>query len=386
MNRLLIFISLILLSTSQFELIAQYSKFGLFIFFAYNLIRTNKISYKFKNGLLIWGVMILSVFTSEDQITSIVRFLYSSIVILSIIPLVILYQRNPEKSLNQFFYLTSIWLLLNFLMIFSPLGYDNLGLFKGVTYNANTLGGVLSLLYLPLCIFKLQKRKSIINWVLLFTTISIIFLTKSRSAALCVFFILVIMLTINLKDNFKIILFSLLITLSTVISNFTFISQEFIKYFVKYEFLNQSSLLATRLGSWGVRIEAISRKPFFGWGFGVNPVFIDKDLLQLYDVNVNPGNSEKGNSYLATIEEFGLIIGLFIIILLFVIIKRVYKSSNFKNPQSLIVIMVLLTGAIHASFESWMFYLGSYSSLWFWFFLFIGLTNIKKKYLNGNKI
>ena len=87
MNRLLIFISLLLLSTSQFELIAQYSKFGLFILFAYNLIRTNKISYKFKNGLLIWGVMILSVFTSEDQITSIVRFLYSSIVILSIIPL-----------------------------------------------------------------------------------------------------------------------------------------------------------------------------------------------------------------------------------------------------------------------------------------------------------
>lgn len=386
MNRLLIFISLLLLRTSQVELIAQYSKFGLFILFAYNLIRSNKISYKFKNGLLIWGVMIISVLTSEDLITSIVRFLYSSFVILSIIPLVILYQRNPEKSLNQYFYLTSIWLLLNFLMIFSPLGYDYLGLFKGVTYNANTLGGFLSLLYLPLCIFKLQKRKSIINWVLLFTTILMIFLTGSRTAAICVFFILVIMLTINLKDKFKIILFSLLITSFIFVSNFTFISQEFSNFFVKYDFLDESSLFSTRADAWGLRLETIARKPFFGWGFGVNPVFIDKDLLSLYNVNAKLGNTEKGNSYLAALEEFGFIIGLFIIIFLFVIIKRVYKNSNFKNPQSLIVIMVLLTGAIHANFESWMFYIGSYSSLWFWFFLFIGLSNIKKKFLNGNKI
>ena len=385
MNRLVIFMSFLLLSTAQIELIAQLSKLGLFILFGFNLMMMNKISHKFKGALLIWAVMIISVITSQDVIISITRYIYSAIVILSLIPLAIQFNTNPEKSLNQLFYVASIWIFWNCLMISSPSGYDNLGLFKGATYNANALGGILVLIYLPLCVFRLQQGTSILNWVFLFITLALVYLTKSRSAALCVFSVLLIVLTISRKGNVKTFFYGFLATASIVSANFAFISQEFIKYFVKYEFLNASSLLATRQNSWGIRLEAISRKPFLGWGFGVNPIFIDKDLALLYDVNVNLGNTEKGNSYLAAIEEFGLFTGSFILVLLFLLVRRVYKNSDFKNPQSLVVIIVLTLGCIHALFESWLFYIGSYSSLWFWVILLVGLTK-NNFFLKSDKV
>jgi O-antigen ligase len=381
MNKLSVFIILLLLSVFQKDLISQFSKIGLLILFLFNIFKLEKFPHKYNVVLTIWFVMIIGVFFSQDHLTSILRFSYSLFVIVGIIPLATLFGRNPDKYLNQFFLITSIWLLFNAGMIYSPLGYDNLGLFKGVTYNANTLGGVIVLIYFPLLMLKIQNKKTIVNLVLLFTTVLLIYLSHSRSAALCFFIGFVIIIGIKLKEKSKTILFSLMVIISFLCYNYNFISKEFIKYFIKYDFLDQSSILATRSDSWGIRFETISRKPFFGWGSGVNPIFIDRNLIKLYDVNLTPGNTEKGNSYLAIIEEQGIFTGLVIIILVLAIIKNIYKNSDLQKPKELLVVMVLIPGIVHALFESWLFYLGGYSSLWFWFIILASLSKTKTKYI-----
>jgi len=141
---------------------------------------------------------------------------------------------------------------------------------------------------------------------------------------------------------------------------------------VLYKGHKQEGVLGSRLTPWNNSIASIKEHPFFGTGYGTSPT------------GENPGGGfgrfsssaeterEHGSSYINIAEWVGLV-GLFpFIALVTLTVRNVWRVCGWMTrttaPRhySIPLAMVVLAGFVHASFEDWLFAVGSYLSLWFW--------------------
>jgi|TARA_B110000977_G_C10839813_1_gene401518 O-antigen ligase len=135
-------------------------------------------------------------------------------------------------------------------------------------------------------------------------------------------------------------------------------------YILKYD--SSESISSSRENMYADRILGITAKPFFGWGYGIKPK-LQNSFTGVEKLN----DTEKGNSYLAFIEEIGVWMGVTYLLIFFMIIFQCARhtdlaSGAYSRRLSAISLGIILAGVVHANFESWLFYYGSFIANYFW--------------------
>ncbi len=254
---------------------------------------------------------------------------------------------------------------------------------KGYFLNANTFGAIVGLYLLPIMLLELTKKKKIylrIFYIFIFLNLMLLFwLIRSRSALLSFVIIITIIGYYKYMIFHKKNLYGLVIifTIFTVGSISLFLNKGAIDYlatyFIKHEELTSDNIYSSRAQLWIDRANGISQRPLGGWGYGINSIHYNENI------NKKTGNlkTEKGNSYLAIVEEFGLFFGALIIIQVGIIVFNLIKKINRNRQSNLILfsIAIIFGGLVNVNFESWLLYYGNISAFLFWFVL-VAVLNI----------
>ena len=367
----------------------------------YSYKNSIKIKYNLLTTLVFIMLLIILIpgvfFSVEEDISLFRGILALSIFIIIFGSVGILGSKEILKQMYKFLLIAavSIVLLTDVFLLSGDMRAFHMGNLKSFFQNANVFGTIVGLFLLPallLKIFENKKRKNSYLYIFFFINLLILFwFIRSRSALLSfTVFIMLIMYYKHFRWNKKRIKNIVLILFSVSILGIVFLSNEKVQnylegYFVKYEYLQDKadySIVSTRAQLWLERIQGIEKRPLMGWGYGVNSMDYNKE----YSAKHQHGITEKGNSVLAILEEFGLFFGLLLIFIIGLIVFRMFKKikrNNVENNNLLLVTSSLLVASlIHVNFESWLLYFGNPSAFFFWFFLVAIISFPKEKKLN----
>ena len=139
-----------------------------------------------------------------------------------------------------------------------------------------------------------------------------------------------------------------------------------------------TTLMASRAGPWQETWAVIQDHPWFGSGFGTS--LTSDDVSQFVTVHSHFDSRvarEHGNSYLEIAEWTGLL-GVvpfyFMVGLMIANVRRAFlavrKSGDVFSPI-IPAAAIVAAGVVHATFEDWMFAVGSYLCVFFWAMAFI---------------
>jgi O-antigen ligase len=141
---------------------------------------------------------------------------------------------------------------------------------------------------------------------------------------------------------------------------------------VLYKGHKDEGLLGSRRTPWEKSIASIKEHPFFGTGYGTSPTGEDPGFgFGTFSSSAETAR-EHGSSYMTITEWVGLLGVLPFIALLAVTASNVWKvcvrMRRNADPRhySIPLAMVVLAGLVHASFEDWLFAVGSYLCVYFW--------------------
>jgi len=146
---------------------------------------------------------------------------------------------------------------------------------------------------------------------------------------------------------------------------------------VLYKGHKQEGVMGSRRTPWEKSIATIKEHPLFGTGYGTSPTGEDPGLNFGRFSSTAESEREHGSSYMTIAEWVGLLGGLPFVALLAVTVSKVWKVCAWMrrtaNPRhySIPLAMVVLAGLAHASFEDWLFAVGSYLCVYFWVFAFL---------------
>ncbi|APW66222.1 hypothetical protein LPB137_10385 [Poseidonibacter parvus] len=244
-----------------------------------------------------------------------------------------------------------------FLLVWKPAFAYRQGHFQGIFDNPNQLALYISVIIIPYFLNKiyLLKDSSKLSKLILFGSIFILVLSASRTGV-AVTIIIWLILLIKSKRIFTFKKIVIAIILSVII----FLSSDLIMGFVKKNNQSDSSLLSTRTMLYDLRFKAIEEKPYLGWGYHVNE-------FSYFDKYHDFPKFEKGNTYLALIEEFGFFFASIIIIFF----MRTYYLSLKLTDNIYYVSLILMAAIIHSNAETWIFIMHGNTSILFWTTLII---------------
>jgi O-antigen ligase len=144
-----------------------------------------------------------------------------------------------------------------------------------------------------------------------------------------------------------------------------------------YKGHKEEGLLGSRRTPWDQSISSIKQHPLFGTGYGTSPTGEDPGMEFGKFYSTAETEREHGSSYMTIAEWVGLLGVLPFVALLALTISSVWKVGAWMRRTadpthySIPIAMVVLAGLIHASFEDWLFAVGSYLCLFFWVFAFL---------------
>lgn len=324
-------------------------------------------------------LLIISSVVSTDFVVSFSRVIFATICLMYLYTSSLLDRRLLE-SVFEFLYWVSFGIIVwcYYLLVFYPLEYFNSGNFRGVFYNANYLGRVLALMAVPSILIRLNLKErpkrffKLVNYLLIFSALFLLIASRSRASILAVVVLLVVFYLF--KDR-SVVKNTLVLVFSCVLFGITAYlvtpdkARQYIyaDYVLKYE--SSDGIYSTRGDMYSDRILGIAEKPVYGWGYGIKP--------KLNKTNNDPkkmNDTEKGNSYLAFFEEVGLLAGIMYLgifcLLLFQCARHTScRADSKRRIESAILLGIILAGVVHANFESWLFYFGSFISNYFWLIL-----------------
>ena len=252
--------------------------------------------------------------------------------------------------------------------------------FMGFAGHQNTLASAI-LFTLPGLItrnskFKIQNQQSkksaariLFLYIFIILNILILLLTFSRASLLAFICGTIIFLIFNKKWNTLIYSTAAILLIFCLVWFSPSIKTEFNK-FIRKDF---PAFYSTREWMWVPSYKAALNGGLAGIGYGIsNPDIIVPGTGSYYDNGRYI--REKGNSFLALVEEVG-VVGFMLFLLplgyllkMFNKNKAVHPSTIFHQPSS-IVISVLVALLIHSQFEAWMVGVGSIQLPIFFFYL-----------------
>jgi O-antigen ligase len=146
---------------------------------------------------------------------------------------------------------------------------------------------------------------------------------------------------------------------------------------VLYKGHKEEGVLGSRRTPWENSIATIKEHPLFGTGYGTSPTGENRGLRFGTFASTAETSREHGSSYMTIAEWVGLLGVLPFVALLAVTVSNVWKvcawMKRTADPRhySIPLAMVVLSGLVHASFEDWLFAVGSYPCVYFWIFAFL---------------
>lgn len=239
--------------------------------------------------------------------------------------------------------------------------------------------------------FLQKKNKDIpkphkrLNYVVLFSLILVLdilfmLLSYSRAALLALAILILLSLTVLLTLKQKLYLYGSIIIITFLAFNIGFIAEKLEKFALK----GTGHITANREILWGPSVEAIKVGGLSGIGYGTSV----KGIETQYKIVDSDGilRREKGNSFMALVEEVGVIGLLLFILPLFYVFRNIFTSGISKNVALVLNGSLLIGLVLHAQFEDWMVGVSGFSILIFLMFLFLAnhLSANNKQLLAAN--
>ena len=269
--------------------------------------------------------------------------------------------------------------LITFLTAFSYFG-----LHLRVWGNPNSLGLVMGVVIAPLLFWGLlvseTRHLKYRRTVSLCLAVFLLLFSLSRASIIAGFTSIVLMCLVLRRAKFLLqaaVLGCFTVAAAALLtpSNVPSLTEQSTSY-VFYKGHRESGVLGSRKSPWQQTIDVISQHPWFGSGFGTSPTGKEDNGPGRYSSNTDT-NREHGSSYLAVLEWVGLLGILPFASLLFLLIRKItqvliwiYHTRCIENPV-IPVVLVLVGGIIHASFEDWLFAVGYYLTVFFWTLAFV---------------
>jgi O-antigen ligase len=138
-----------------------------------------------------------------------------------------------------------------------------------------------------------------------------------------------------------------------------------------YKGKREEGFLGSRTSPWQQTMDSIQRHPWFGSGFGVSLSEQGSSAARRF-ASYSETSREHGSSYLALLEWFGVLgsIPFFSLVLILfgrlVQVTRWLYRTGYGSHAIVPLLLVLLTGLVHASLEDWLFAVGYYATVFFW--------------------
>jgi O-antigen ligase len=146
---------------------------------------------------------------------------------------------------------------------------------------------------------------------------------------------------------------------------------------VLYKGHKAEGVLGSRRTPWEKTLDSIKAHPVFGTGYGTSPSGDDPGSgFGIVNSSAETAR-ENGSSYLTIAEWVGLLGVMPFVALLALTVSNVWKVCAFMRRTadsryySIPLAMVVMAGLIHAAFEDWLFAVGYYLCVYFWFIAFI---------------
>lgn len=146
---------------------------------------------------------------------------------------------------------------------------------------------------------------------------------------------------------------------------------------VLYKGHKEEGVFGSRRTPWEKSISTIKEHPWFGTGYGTSPTGEDPGFDYGKFASSAETAREHGSSYMTIAEWVGLLGVMPFVALLAITVSNVWKVCAWMSRNadarhySIPLAMVVLSGLIHASFEDWLFAVGSYPCVYFWAFAFL---------------
>ena len=280
--------------------------------------------------------------------------LFSYLIVIVVISSIIYYFLFPESS-NQRLGGTA---LLN-------------GRFRGWFTNPNDIATFLGVFSIPILLFQARNQKSklvksAIIFVLLLTAGELI-ATQSRSGILAGFISMMVFILLSKNQPSRVLVISLIIIFAVLVILLK-PNDNFLRAFI---FRNEVNLEGSgRIAYWIAAWNRFLLKPVFGSGFGVSIGIINKVSFVF---SSNEFSIQKDNSYIAALEELGIVGNLMLWLILLLplaqICLRSIRSARMPpyEPKTVLV-AVISAGMFNAVFESWLLSPGNIFCLSFWLF------------------
>jgi O-antigen ligase len=144
-----------------------------------------------------------------------------------------------------------------------------------------------------------------------------------------------------------------------------------------YKGHREEGVLGSRRKPWDDSIASIKQHPWFGTGYGTSPTGDDPGLGFGRFASSAETLREHGSSYITIAEWVGLLGVLPFALLLAFTVANLWRVCAWMNRTSnprhyaIPLAMVVLAGLVHSSFEDWLFAVGAYASVYFWFSAFV---------------
>lgn len=236
------------------------------------------------------------------------------------------------------------------------------GNFNGVFFNSNYLGLIISVICFPIILDDIKNNKRFLSIIVALISLYVLFETRSRTSLVSVI-VCILLYSIMHKDiaigKVKLAFISIAALFSIFIFLFLFGN--------KYE--GQDSILSTRAPMLEQRFSAIESKPFVGWGYGsdTSPIFA-KSVYQIFP------RLEKGNVYLAMLEEFGLLLGVGILIYIIYMSYKYFTNENLDISLRLFFPLALISSLG----ETWFFNPNGWLTFVYWFFFIYAAKSVNR--------
>jgi O-antigen ligase len=153
-------------------------------------------------------------------------------------------------------------------------------------------------------------------------------------------------------------------------------SESFVSAFL-YKGHEVQGILGSRQSPWEKTSRVIQAHPWFGSGFGTSVTSYDAAAQGGAFSSTSLSTQEHGNSYLAIVESEGLlgVIPFFVLVCMIVlnvgrVVKWMRRTGSPFSP-AIPLAAVLAAGLVHATFEDWLFAVGSYMCVFFWPLAFV---------------
>lgn len=314
-------------------------------------------------------IMFLSAFYSIDPLMTVKRagtFLLLYISVFWVIYPAVHSKEEAEEIIDLILYAALIPYTISFFLLFFPDIAFWGGRFMGYFLNPNTIG-VLTAILLPLILWKTIERNMRWAKILLFLVALLLFLSGSRTGLLGSIIGGGYYLFMTTK-RYRIP--TVLIGLLLIVFSLT-VADRMLELLGSYLRIESLAGMTGRLEKWKIMASLIVKKPFWGYGFGVEDL-----LFRHFDIHLEtPRGFYAYNSFLGITVQLGVFGFLLFFSPLFYILFKPVKSPD---PFLYALMGIMIGGLIVGFFESWIYSVGNAFAFSFWVVVAL-LLRLKKR-------